>query len=181
MWFTENPWPPIALFAGLAIWFGERAVSRRSPLHGAAALSCVLAAFAVLGIEGAIVTDRERIVAGLQECLAAFRRKDREGTLKWFAPEAEIERRAVAQGMQLVVVGEDLRVFDETVEFRPDGTAARCTFRANGTITVTGGTFTSHVATSWDFTWESTPEGWRIRRVVRLDPQSGKAIELYDP
>ena len=175
MWFTENPWPPILIAAAVAVlllfaWAGNR----RTPfLLGGLGLLLVCAGIYVA--EQQIVTESERVAQRVHALVSAFQRQDSATTLGYISPQAEDIRRLVQDNISRVKLGDDLRVTDVSVEMVGRETRAISKFRASATVSMEIGQAHSG-PTRWELTWQREGNDWRVIKVDRLDPVSGKSL-----
>ena len=175
MWFTDNPWPPIVVFACLAVvlfavWTSKR---RKVILLGAAAMLVLCGGTFLL--ERWIVTDEEIVEARLLEMTDAFRKLDIEGTLDFFSARADPYRSYVRQAGELITEIHTARITDIEVELLAEGSRAKSHLRANGEATapIVG---RQPYKTRWIITWQREGDEWKVIEVERLDPITGEAM-----
>lgn len=176
MWFTETPWPPIALVGGLAVFLFAAWTqnARKSYLAGVA--GCLVAGIGFYVLEKAIVTDREQVTARLMELTTAFQKNDAEATLNCFSGTAIKERLLAVWALETVDVDDDLRITDIDVDLKAEGTRAKSHFRANGTIHALG--YSGHQPSRWMLTWEKEDGSWKVVEVERLNVVNGESMPI---
>jgi len=181
MWFTETPWPPMVLFAVMAIgcvwmWWERR---RSWWLVGMA--GCVALAIGTLVFERAIVTPGEQIEQHLLELSQAFQDHDEQTMLSFVSPRADKLRSQIRLGLAMVERVEQLRITDTSVTLLAEGSRAKLHFRANGSFELAGGFGNlGHKPTRWMMTWQQEGGVWKAIDVQRLDPITGDPVGLLE-
>lgn len=176
MWFTETPWPPILICSVLAVLLAAawQATGRAAHLAGIAALAgAVLAIFLA---ERWIVTDAEEIEASVSGLTTAFQQKNLEQCLEYISPTAPLYRGMLTAAMNLVDVGEDLRITDLDVTMKAENSRGVSHFRANATVSVKGYGSQGRQPSRWQLTWQREEGRWRVIRIQRLDPITGEEL-----
>lgn len=175
MWFTDNPWPPIILFACLAVVFFAIWTSQRRKSILVAAVAMLVLGGGTFLLEKWIVTDEEVVEAQMFGLINAFRDHDIPGTLDYFSVQAEPFRGYVQQAGELVGEFHKLRITDVDVELLADKSRAKTHFRANGdaTFKLVG---RNRFSTRWEVTWQQEAGRWKVIDVQRLDPIKGQPI-----
>ncbi len=177
MWFTETPWPPFVLCLVIsAALFGWWNTHRgRGALAGSALF--LLAGAAIVVIEAAIVTERERVEAGVYGLAKAFESGNAERCAEFFSPHDEADRELVRRAAGMVKIVGSIRISDLTVQVSSGNTRATAVFRASGTADFQG--HSQHAATRWELTWERDGGEWKIVRVQRLRFMGEGTIEPF--
>jgi hypothetical protein len=177
MWFTENPWPPMLLAGvGALLFFGLWNNNRRK-LYGLCAVACLVMTGVIYAVERVIVTDGEKLQAQVALLCDQFRRRD-PATLEQFSATAPDLKLMCASTMQLVEVGNDLRLTDMHTTFSNANSRANVHFRANATISVMG--FNGHHPFRCVLGFQKEGGTWKIVDIERLHPIKGDKIGLMD-
>jgi hypothetical protein len=179
MWFTEDPWPPIVLCGLLAAVFAFLWSGNRRGVYLAAAFGLCLAAGGIYFLERSIVTERERVEAAVYELCSAFQKKDAPAVLNFFSANDLVDRLLVDQAIKRVTVKDDLRVSDVHVTMKAADSRAISHFRANATISVDGFGEVGYQPFRCELTWQREGGAWKIIKVTRLDPLSGKELSVW--
>ncbi len=172
MWPSESPWLIIGLSVlGLVIC----SLTWMSRQHWGAIAAAV--GFAILGIGGVVydqfvVTPREQVEDAILQITGAFQKRDLDRTLSFISDSAWDVRLLAAEGYNLVMVDDGMRVTDIQVETLAQDQRARSQFRVNGNATykLGGG---SRFATMWEAKWERETDGWKMIEIIALDPMTG--------
>ncbi|QDT47868.1 hypothetical protein Pan258_19070 [Symmachiella dynata] len=178
MWFTDNPWPPIVLFACLAVVFFAIWTSKRRNILLVAAAAMLVLGGATYVLEKSIVTDEELVERELLQMTDAFHQHDIDGTLEFISVQAEPIRGYVRQAGDLLTEIHTLRITDVDVELLAEGSRAKTHFRANGEATAIA-VGRHRFSTRWELTWQREGETWKVIDVERLDPISGETITPF--
>ena len=177
---TENPWPAMIVLLCMAVvslvqWGTKRKL--KSLLIG---LACVLLAAGCYLLDLAVQTPGELITQNVYDLTTAFQKQDVQKTLSYFSPNAK-ERVVIETSLKLVQVKDDLRVSDVSVTFKSANSLAISHFRANASVSVSllgvGGDFSYHPS-RWELDWQQEAGEWKIVRVHRLNPITGKEISF---
>lgn len=176
---TENPWPAMIVLACVAIvcfvqWAGSRRSSRLI-----AGFICVLAAGGCYLLDEFVVTPSELIVQHVRELTSAFQHQDVKRTLSFFSAQAIPERVLIASALDKVRVGDDLRVTDLNVTFKAANSLAISHFRANASVSLNMPPVTADLSyhpTRWELDWQKEAGEWKVVKVHRLNPITGKEI-----
>jgi len=177
-WFTENPWPPIVILAIAAIACLAAWTSQKRGFWLVGGILSVAAIVAVYVFERSIVTDAERVEQSVHALVAAYSRKDRDGTLAFFSVQAPELRGRVEQALSLVELPNGIDIKDMRVRTTNENTRAFSHFRANGTVLVHG--VSTHVASRWELTWQKEEGQWKIIEVQRLNPFKDEKMDIFD-
>ena len=180
MWFTETPWPPIFICSVLAALcvIGFFSTQRGRYLVFAAGL-LVLSGI-IFSLERMIVTEAEHIETAVFDLTSSFQKKDLEQTLSFFSKQNFTDRALMVTAMELVTVHDDLRVSDVMITMESGNTTAKSHFRANGTITMMGNSFSRWAVSRWEMTWQKEEGEWRITNTRRLHPIRDEEMGLLD-
>ena len=176
MWFTENPWPPILILAAVAVLLLFAWTSNRRTPFLAGGIGLLLLCAGIFVIEQQIVTESERVAQNAHDLVWAFKRQESDKTLSYISPQAEDIRTLVLSQIRNVKLGDDLRVTDVSVEMvGKQQQRAVSKFRASATIAMSVGQMHSG-PTRWALTWQREGNAWRVIKVDRLDPMTGKSL-----
>lgn len=177
MWFTENPWPPMLIAAlGAMIFFAVWNGNRKN-LFLILAIICLLLTPGFYVVERAIVTQGEKLRADIAQLCDQFRNRQPE-TLNHFSNSVPQFKDMCKAAMDLVEVGDDLRLTDFQTTFSDNDTKAKVHFRANGTFSAMG--FKGHHPFRCILTYQKEGDTWKIVDVARLDPIKGNKIGVLD-
>lgn len=174
MWFTEDAWAPIIIFIMIGGALAFVAHSQQKPrLFVAAAFMGILAGMTYF-IERAIVTEREKIEASIDDLARAFHENDRTGTLNYISPQNVEAQNLANRALNTVDIEDDYRITDMKIEISAENTLAQSHFRVNVTATAFG--VTSPAKTRWKLLWRKEGGKWKITEVKRLDPITGAEL-----
>lgn len=173
MWFTENAWQPMLLFALLGMicgmtWY-RRLQSRYLIMLGA----CLVLSGATWFIERTIVTNREQVHDSIVGITSAFQKRDLDQTVGYVSKQAQDLRFLIGYAYNLVEIKDDMRVTDIEIDLKNRNSRAKSRFRVNGTINALQGGYTGHQPTRWEATWQIEEGEWRMIDIIQLDPISG--------
>lgn len=177
MWFTENPWPPIVFFCIAAAVFGVIWLNSQRVKHLLIALGLLVSTGLIFGLELIIVTEGERIEQHVLDLTSAFQKKDLDKTLGFFSTQNEKDRNLIKIAYGMVTIDDDLRVTDVIVEVKAENSLATSHFRANGTISVTGNSYTGHIPSRWLLSWRKEEGLWKITNTTRLHPIQNEEMQ----
>lgn len=129
-WFTQNPWPVVALAVASAVGCFGLAVRTGSRwwLNGIA-IGLVVGLLAV-AVDWLVVTDQEAVTELVERARAAVERNDIEGVLADVDPRAEALCQWIRGAMSAAVIL-DAHVGDLRIEVGPEPDAARADFLGN--------------------------------------------------
>lgn len=182
MWFTETPWPPIAICgvaAGLLLiaWFRN---ARSLYLTGIVGLG--IAAVLIFFIEQAVVTETENVERLQLELVEAVKEDDLERVLSHISDSSLTVRLKVRGGMTMVRVNSDLSITDDSARWSDDGKTIISHMRANGRASLKPkGQAERHFPTRWEFDWvRNSDNEWKIVDIRRLNPLTGEVIGWTD-
>jgi len=178
MWFTDNPWPPIVLFACLAVVFFAVWTSKRRKILLVAAAAMLVLVGATYVLEESIVTDEELVERELLQMTDAFHRHDIEGTLEFFSAQSDPFRGYVRQAGEMITEINTLRITDIDIKLLAEGSRAKTHFRANGQATAVA-VGLQRFSTRWELTWQREGDAWKVINVERLDPMSRETIPPF--
>jgi hypothetical protein len=181
MWFTETPWPPIAVlsFALLVCLFVALQTQRGKWL--VAAGLCIVLGIAVWFVEAAIITPAEQVEANLLAMIEAFQKNDEPGTLKYISrAPASAGLVALAKiGIQTVDLKEDYRVTDLQIKTLANHTAATSHFRVNATLLLATQGNMGHKPFRFNGKWRIEGGDWRLTEIEELDPINGEVLNRF--
>lgn len=177
MWFTEDPFPPMAIAVLLAIttlYIWMRNGKLASLLIG---LCCIGSTVGIYFVEQAIVTEREEIESLTVELSERVTAGDVESTVGYISKQSPEIRAMIAGAMGMVTV-EDVEITDTSVKITAEGSRAIIRFRANGTVFVKSLSSSQHSPTRWEVTWQRESDQWKIIKVDRLNVINGDRIGI---
>lgn len=179
MWLvTENPWPLILVFAGVAVLLLINWYSRRKRILLPIAGLMAGLAVASWAVDHWIVTDREQLEATVYELRDAVQGKDLPAVVGFFTELKD--KLAVTAGLSLVEFEDSIRVTALEAEMLVPGTRGKTRFRANVSLKVKTQGSVGRQPTMWELTWEKQVETsqWRIVEVQRLHPLTHEPIRV---
>lgn len=184
MWITETAWPPILIcvvLSGLAFALAE-GLKRQSLRR--VGLALLLACPALWLLERAIVTERERQQAEIQQRIldlaSAFQTSDKAKALTFFAADLPVLRKTVETAIDLAQVT-NVTIKELTV-VPLDAKTLRSQFRANAALSLKGlGRGETSLPTRWKLDWQQRQGQWVIIAVTRLHPIRDEEIQIFDP
>jgi len=180
MWFTETPWPPIAILGLIAAGFLLAAMQTQAAKWLVAVAVCLLLGIAVWFIEKAVITPGEQVEAHVFAIVQAFQKNDEPGTLKFISP-ASVGLVALAQaGIKVVDLKEGYSVSDMQIKTLANKTAATSHFRVNGTISMPTQGNLGHKPFRFNGKWRIEAGEWRLTEIEELDPISGEVLNRFD-
>jgi hypothetical protein len=166
MWFTETPWPPFAICVVIAaILFGRWMMVRRTGLLLAAGVFLVLGS-AVVVVESLIVTDAERVEAGVYDLAKAFESRDVERCLEFFSANDQADRDLLRRAARLATIDGPIRISDLSVALSSARSRATSRFRASADVSFQG--HHDRARTHWELTWQREGNDWKVVHVRRL-------------
>lgn len=181
MWFTETPWPPIAILGLVSFVLLAVALQTQRGKWLVAAGLCVALAIAVWFTERAIVTPGEQVERNLLAMIDAFQRNDEPGTLKFISP-APASAGLVALtkvGLNLVDLDEGYRVTDLQIQTLANKTAATSHFRVNATFRMPSQGNLGHIPFRFNGKWRVEAGQWRLTEIEELDPINGEVLNRF--
>ena len=167
----------IVLVCVAMVFFGRFGAKQKSINLVLAAL-CLLLAGGCFVLDYLVLTPSEQVVQNLYALSKAVVRQDVPATLSLFSGQAQ-ERENVKFAIERIKIHDDLRISDVSVSFRSEGSVAVSHFRANASITINIAGFienASYHPTRWELDWQREGTDWKITRVHRLHPLTGKAM-----
>lgn len=180
MWFTETPWPPIAILGLVGLAFAILAASKQSGKYQIAAVLCLLGCVAIWLIEREIVTEAERVEQRVLDLVAAFQRNDAEQTLSYFSSQAPDMRRLAEVALRMVDIDPDYRITDLRVTLRSNETLAEAHFRANADATLANFGRIGYKPTRWIVHWRKEAGEWAIIEVIRMSVVGEKRLGVLE-
>lgn len=175
---TETPWPAAIVLLCVAIPCLVQWATNKKLLNLILGLSATLLIVGCFALDAYVLTPRELITQNVYDLTAAFQRQDVPKTLSFFSPQAK-ERITIALALKQVHVRDDLRISDVSVTFKADNSLAISHFRANASVSVNIGPITGDVGyhpSRWELDWQPEAGEWKIVKVHRLNPITGKEI-----
>jgi hypothetical protein len=181
MWFTETPWPPIAILglAGGAFLFAALQTQRGKWLVAVGV--CLVLALAVWFIERAIVTPGEQVEGNLLALVEAFQKNDEAGTLKHISTGPNSLGLAVLVKLAIlsVDIDPDYRITDVQIQTQAHDTAATSHFRVNANIHMPTQGNLGHKPFRFLGKWRIEAGQWRLTEIAELDPINGKVLDRF--
>ena len=182
MWFTETPWPPLAILGLVGALFLWVALQAQRGKWLVAVGVCVVLALAVWFIERAIVTPGEQVEGNLLALVEAFQKNDDLGTLKYIStgPNSLGLVMLVKLAIHAVDIDPDYRITDVQIQTQANDTAATSHFRVNATIRMAMQGNLGHKPFRFNGKWRIEAEEWRLVEIEELDPINGKVLNRFD-
>lgn len=180
MWFTETPWPPIAILGLVGGAFLVAALQSQRGKWLVAAGLCVVLAIAVWFIEAAIVTPGEQVEANLLAMVQAFQKNDDPGTLKFISPGSPKLMLLAKLAIPLVDMNEDYRITDVQIQTFANNTGATSHFRVNATVHMPTQGNLGHMPFRFNGKWRIEAGQWRLTEIEELDPINGQVLNRFD-
>lgn len=175
---TENPWPAIIVLCCAAMICLAQWTTKRKLFQLVLGVACLLLGVGCFLLDVFVETPSERIVQNVYDLTSAFQKQDAQKTLSYFSPLAK-ERILVELALRSVHVGDDLRISDVSVTFKAANSVAISHFRANASVSVSvpamSGDF-GFQPSRWELEWQREAGEWKIVKVHRLHPITGKEI-----
>lgn len=181
MWFTETPWPPIAiLFFGGLVLFGIGWQTQQAKWMAGVALCLVLAAV-VWVVERSIVLPSEIVEAHLSELVAAFQKNDDPGTVQHLSAGLDALPLVLLAKVSLdkVDLAEGYRLTDMQVTMLANDTGAQSHFRVNGVISIQSQGNLGTKPFRFMGYWRLEKGAWKLYKIDDLDPISGKVLNRF--
>jgi hypothetical protein len=175
MWFTETPWPPVAICLVISAVFFGKWFTGRNPRNMIAAASFVALSGVIIVVESLIVTERERVGIALTDLAADFQRGDADRCAEFFSNSDRTDRDLVRRAAGMVKIDSPIRITDLAINLSSTSSRATSDFRANATASYQG--HQEHGWTHWELTWQREANEWKIVRVRRLRFLGGEEIE----
>lgn len=177
MWFTEDAWTPMAVLGVAAIVCLGLWNSSQKSSYLFVALALVASVGLTWLIEGAVVTEREKLELLVHSLCDDFRRKEPR-TLDYFSKQAG-ELRATAQhAMDFVQIQDDLRLTDFETEVTNDNSRGRTHFRANATVSLQTFGSVGRQPFRAILDWQREEGEWKIVGLRRLNPLNGEEMQV---
>lgn len=180
MWFTETPWPPIAILGLLGGVCLLTALQNQRSKWLVASCVCVVLGFAVWFIERVIVTPGERVEGSLLALVEAFQKNDEPGTLKYISPASPQLVMLVKVAIHLVDIDKDFRVTDVQIQTIANNTGATSHFRVNATPHMPTQGTPGRMPFRFNGQWRIEAGQWRLTEIEELDPITGKVLNRFD-
>ncbi len=174
-YLTDNPWPLIIVLLGAAAVALFVVPGRGKSV----ALLCAAAAALVWFVEGAIVSDTEKIEAQAQAMLNDFKNRDLDAIASKISTDSPELVDIAEQGLELVDLQPDFEVRSVEVQALSNGTAT-VRIRANGSGMLRSGGFAQYAPTYWATEWKHQNGQWLLSAVSRLDVVTGEVKGTFD-
>lgn len=185
MWFTEDAWSPIIVIAVAAIVCLIAWSSNQQKRYLVAILILLLAAVTTWFAEQAIQTDAEKLEVTLTELVQTFIEESQRvssvdqvanaQSVRFFAESNEADRARVRAALVVASVNDDMRLADVRINLTDEDTAVTH-FRANGTVTVSGGG--RHYPSRWELTWRKEGGDWKVTQTKMLHVTTGEEQDI---
>ena len=170
MWFTENAWQPMLLFAILGMLAGYAWYHRLQSRYMWMMVGCLAAAAITWFVERSIETHRERVTSSVVEITTAFQQQDLKRTLSYVS-EGSPDLKALVSGVIWMISIENMRLTDTQVELTSGKTRAVSRFRINADFGF--GNTTYREPTRWKARWQLEEGEWKMIDITQLDPLTG--------
>jgi hypothetical protein len=177
---TENPWPAIVVLVCVAIVFLAQWSSKGKRANLILAAICLLFGVGCYFLDVFVHTPSEVITENIYGLATAFQKHEAQKTLSYFSNRCR-ELPAVQSALKDVHVGDDLRITDVSVSFKAANSIAISHFRANASVRLELSFFTGDVGyqpSRWELEWEREAGQWKVMKVRRLNPLTGKEIHF---
>ena len=178
VWFTQNPWPVVLICFVLGSLFAGIGLQKNTIRNWGIGLAFFLSAGLVYYVESIIITPAEEVEIAVYECVQDCIDNDIENVLDKISANNLILQGVVRAGLKLADVNEDMHVTDLQVTMLANDSRARSHFRANGSFHVNSLNHQGHAATRWNITWQKEAGKWKIINVERLNPITGKTMQI---
>ncbi len=182
MWFTETPWPPLAILGLVGAIFLWVALQTQRGKWLVAALVCVVLALAVWFIERAIVTPGEHVEGNLLALVQAFQQNDEPGTLQYISTGPNSLGLVVLAKLAIhsVDIDANYRITDVQIQTQANDTAATSHFRLNATLRMATQGNLGHKPFRFNGKWRIEAGEWRLVEIEELDPINGQVLNRFD-
>lgn len=182
MWFTETPWPPIAILGLVALGSLFAAMQTQAIKWIATAVVCVVLALVVWTVERVIVTPGEMVEGSLLALIDAFQKKNEAQTLRYISPApASAGLIALAKtAIKSVDVRDGYSVSDIQIKTIANDTAATSHFRVNGTISTPAHGSLGHKPFRFIGKWRLEGGEWHLTEIEELDPINGEVLNRFN-
>jgi hypothetical protein len=175
---TENPWPAMIVLVCVAIVCFARWIARRESTQLIIGIVCIALGLGCILLDVFVETPGERVAQNIYDLTSAFQQQDKQKTLSFFSPRAK-ERMLIELALDKVHIGSDLRISDVSVTFKAANSLAISHFRANASVSVNMPPFAGDLGfhpSRWELEWEREAGEWKIIKVHRLHPITGKEM-----
>lgn len=182
MWFTETPWPPLAILGLIGVLFLWVALQTQRGKWLVAVGGCVVLALAVWLIERAIITPGEHVERNLLSLVEAFQKNDEPATLKNIStgPNSLGLVALVKLAIHAVDIDPDYRITDVQIQTQANDTAATSHFRVNATLRLPTQGNLGHKPFRFNGKWRVETGEWRLVEIEELDPINGEVLNRFD-
>ena len=173
-YITENPWPLILLFAGIAIAASASGVAKGKSI----ALLSLILALGVYCVEQTLISPAEELEAEIGVMLDNFKAEDLNAITAQIGNGKDNLIATAKRGIDLVDLGETFAIKDVQVTMDSESNATAMV-RANGPVLHKESSGRRHVASFWKTTWQRTDKGWKLSDAMMLDPVTGKEVDPF--
>ena len=181
MWFTETPWPPVAMLGLVCLAFLFVAIQTQRGRWLVAAGLCVVLALAVWFVERVIVTPGEQVEGNLLALVEAFQKNDEPGTLKLISAGPNSVGLVILAklGIHAVDLDADYRITDVQIQTQANHTAATSHFRVNATLHMPTQGNLGRKPFRFNGKWRIEAGQWRLTEIEELDPLNGEVLNRF--
>ena len=174
-YLSNNPWPLMVMFAGIAIVAFLSGVSVGQRI----AAVCIALMVGVYFLEEYLISPQEMVESELHTMLSHFKNRNVPAIAKQISSQSPDLATIAEQGLELVDISESFHINSIYVEMQHDGSAT-ATVRANGDVTLRqNGGGTHAIPNYWKTEWKQESDQWRLFTVVRLNPVNGTEMGYF--
>ena len=174
-YITDNPWPLIILFCGIAIvaFLSATSLGRR------VSVVCLVLGIGLFFLEQYLVSPQELVESELQVMLGHFKSRNATAIAAQLSKDNNKLAKIAADGLELVKLGDSFQIKSVHVTMN-DKKSATAMVRANGDLTLlkNGGATISY-PNYWKTVWQFESGHWRLAKVTRLNPVNGTEMPYF--
>ena len=174
-YISDNPWPLIVLFAGIAVvaFIVGSSGGRR------VAAVCVLLAIGTYFLEQYLVSPQEMVESEVQTMLEHFKSRDLNAITNQIARDSQGLATIAEQGLDLVDLSESFHIKSMQVTIN-NADSATAMVRANGSVTLRkNGGGTHSLPNFWKTVWRLESGQWKLTEATRLNPVNGTEMGYF--
>ena len=174
-YISDNPWPLIVLFTGIAIvaFFVGSSGGRR------VAAVCVLLAIGTYFLEQYLVSPQELVESEVETMLEHFKSRDVNAITSQIAKDSQGLATIAEQGLDLVDLYESFHIKSIQVTIN-NADSATAMVRANGSVTLRkNGGGTHSLPNFWKTIWRLESGQWKLAEATRLNPVNGTEMGYF--
>lgn len=176
LYLSENPFP---LFILLAAGVVVSLLTGTAKGRGVAGL-CVLLGVGLFFLERWLISPGEHLEAEVQTMLQHFKDRDLDAITAQISTTSPELTAVATQGLDLVDIHDSFHIKNVEVTFDEADTSATVLLRANGDISLRKqGGGQRYVPTFWRTTWIREDDGWKLSKVMRLNPANGQEMGYF--